>query len=137
MTNTHRQLVSSGGPWEAKGGYSRAVRVGDHVYVAGTTGMKDGQLVGPGDVVAQTRQTMTTIVAALHEAGAHLGDVVRYRVYLTNIEDNTKVMPLLGEYFGQVRPAGTLVGVQALIDPEMRVEIEVEAIRGSGLEPVE
>jgi enamine deaminase RidA (YjgF/YER057c/UK114 family) len=127
----YRQLISSGGPWEAKGGYSRAVRVGDHVYVAGTTAMKDGKLVGPDDVVAQTRQTMTTIVNALHEAGASIGDVVRYRIYLTNIEDNLKVVPLLGEYFGEVRPAGTLVAVSALIAPEMRIEIEVDAVRRS------
>lgn len=126
-----RQLISSGGPWEAKGGYSRAVRVGNHVFVAGTTAMKDGKLVGPGDVQAQTRQTMTTIVNALHEAGASIGDVVRYRIYLTRIDDSATVIPLLGEYFGEVRPAGTLVAVAALINPEMRIEIEVEAIRGS------
>ena len=126
-----RQLISSGGPWEAKGGYSRAVRVNDHVFVAGTTAMKDGRLVGADDVVAQTRQTMTTIINALHEAGASIGDVVRYRIYLTNIEDSAAVIPLLGEYFGEVRPAGTMVGVAALIAPEMRIEIEVEAIRGS------
>jgi enamine deaminase RidA (YjgF/YER057c/UK114 family) len=93
--------------------------------------MKDGKLVGPGDVLAQTRQAMTTIVNALHEAGASIADVVRYRVYLTHIEDNLAVVPLLGEYFGEVRPAGTLVAVSALISPEMRIEIEVEAIRGS------
>ncbi len=85
-----RQLISSGGPWEAKGGYSRAVRVNDHVFVAGTTAMKDGRLVGADDVVAQTRQTMTTIINALHEAGASIGDVVRYRIYLTNIEDSAR-----------------------------------------------
>jgi enamine deaminase RidA (YjgF/YER057c/UK114 family) len=129
-----RQLISSGGPWEAKGGYSRAVRVGDHVYVAGTTAMKDGKLVGPGDVTAQTRQTMTTIINALHEAGASIADVVRYRVYLTDIEDSATVVPLLGEYFGEARPAGTLVAVAALISPEMRIEIEVEAIRGSAVQ---
>ncbi len=127
----NRQLISSGGPWEAKGGYSRAVRVDDHVFVAGTTAMKDGKLVGPDDVVAQTREAMSTIVNALHEAGASIGDVVRYRVFLTNIEDSSAVVPLLGEYFAGVRPAGTLVGVSALIDPGMRIEIEVEAIRGS------
>ncbi len=127
----NRQLISSGGPWEAKGGYSRAVRVGDHVFVAGTTAMKNGKLVGPDDVVAQTREAMSTIVNALHEAGATIGDVVRYRIFLTNIEDSRAVIPLLGEYFGKARPAGTLVGVSALIDPGMRIEIEVEAIRGS------
>lgn len=126
-----RQLISSGGPWEAIGGYSRAVRFGDLVFVAGTTAMKDGKLVGPGDVVAQTRQTMTTITTALHEAGASLADVVRYRVFLTDIDDNKQVIPILGEYFGEVRPAGTLVAVSALVDPAMRIEIEVDAIRGS------
>lgn len=130
-----RQLISSGGPWEAKGGYSRAVRVGEHLYVAGTTAMKDGKLVGPGDVIAQTRQTMSTIVNALHEAGASIGDVVRYRVYLTNIDDSAKVVPLLGEYFGAVRPAGTLVAVAALISPDMLIEIEVDAICGTASNP--
>ncbi len=127
----NRQLISSGGPWEAKGGYSRAVRVEDHIFVAGTTAMKDGKLVGPDDVVVQTRETMSTIVNALHEAGATIGDVVRYRIFLTNIDDSRDVIPVLGEYFGEIRPAGTLVAVSALIDPKMRIEIEVDAIRGS------
>ena len=99
----NRQLISSGGPWETKGGYSRAVRVEDHVFVAGTTAMKDGKLVGPNDVVAQTREAMSTIVKALHEAGATIGDVVRYRIFLTNIEDSREVIPLLGEYFAEIR----------------------------------
>jgi enamine deaminase RidA (YjgF/YER057c/UK114 family) len=129
-----RQLISSGGPFEKIGGYSRAVRVGDHVFVSGSTAVKDGKVVGPGDVAAQTRQTLTTITDALHQAGASLADVVRYRIYLTNIADSDKVLPILGEYFGEIRPAGTLVAVSALIAPEMMIEIEVDAIAGSASE---
>lgn len=128
----NRQLISSGGPWEKIGGYSRAVRVGDHVYVSGSTAMKDGRVIGPGDVVAQTHQTIATISAALQEAGATLADVVRYRIYLTNIAGSDEVIPILGEYFGDIRPAGTLVAVSALIAPELMIEIEVDAIAGSG-----
>jgi enamine deaminase RidA (YjgF/YER057c/UK114 family) len=127
-----RQLISSGGPFEKIGGYSRAVRVGDQVFVSGSTAVKDGQVVGPGDVVAQTRQTLSTITRALQQAGATLADVVRYRIYLTNIADRSKVLPIFGEYFGDSRPAGTLVAVSALISPEMMIEIEVDAIAGSG-----
>lgn len=128
----NRQRISSGGPWEKIGGYSRAVRVGDHIYVSGSTAMKDGKIVGSGDVVAQTHQTLATISAALQEAGASLADVVRYRIYLTNVSDSEKVIPVFGEYFGEIRPAGTLVAVSALIAPEMMIEIEVDAIAGSG-----
>ena len=127
-----RKLISSGGPFEKIGGYSRAVRVGDHVYVSGSTAVKDGKVVGLGDVTAQTRQTMSTIEEALQQAGATLTDVVRYRIYLTNIADSTTVLPIFGEYFGEVRPAGTLVAVSALISPEMMIEVEVDAIAGSG-----
>jgi enamine deaminase RidA (YjgF/YER057c/UK114 family) len=129
-----RQLISSVGPFEKIGCYSRAVRVGDHVFVSGSTAVKDGKVVGPGDVAAQTRQTLTTITDALHQAGASLADVVRYRIYLTNIADSDKVLPILGEYFGEIRPAGTLVAVSALIAPEMMIEIEVDAIAGSASE---
>jgi enamine deaminase RidA (YjgF/YER057c/UK114 family) len=129
-----RQLISSGGPFEKIGGYSRAVRVGDHVFVSGSTAVKDGKVVGPGDVAAQTCQTLTTITDALHQAGASLADVVRYRIYLTNIADSDKVLPIFGEYFGKIRPAGTLVAVSALIAPEMMIEIEVDAIAGSASE---
>ncbi len=128
----NRQLISSGGPWEKIGSYSRAVRVGDHVYVSGSTAMKDGRVIGPGDVVAQTHQTIATISAALQEAGATLSDVVRYRIYLTNIAGSDEVIPILGEYFGDICPAGTLVAVSALIAPELMIEIEVDAIAGSG-----
>jgi enamine deaminase RidA (YjgF/YER057c/UK114 family) len=127
-----RQLISSGGPWEKKGGYSRAIRVGDHIYVSGSTAVKDGKVVGPADVVAQTHQTLATISAALAQAGSSLADVVRYRIYLTNVADSEKVIPIFGEYFGEIRPAGTLVAVSALIAPELMIEIEVDAIAGSG-----
>ena len=127
-----RQLISSGGPFEKIGGYSRALRVGDQIFVSGSTAVKDGQVVGPGDVVTQTRQSLSTITQALQQAGATLADVVRYRIYLTNIADSAKVLPIFGEYFGDIRPAGTLVAVSALISPEMMIEIEVDAIAGSG-----
>lgn len=131
----HRQLISSGGPWEVKGGYSRAIRVGDHIYVSGSTAIADGALVGVGDVAAQTRQTLETIAAALTQAGSSLADVVRYRIYLTDIANSEKVIPIFGEYFGEIRPAGTLVAVSALIAPEMLIEIEVDAIAGSSQQP--
>ncbi len=127
-----KQWVSSGGPWEAKGGYSRAIRVSNHIYVSGSTAVADGKVVGAGDVVAQTHQTMKTIEAALNEAGSSLADVVRYRIYLTNIADSDRVIPILGRYFGDIRPAGTLVAVSALIAPELLIEIEVDAIAGAG-----
>lgn len=126
-----RQLISSGGPWEKIGGYSRAVRIGDQIYVSGSTAVVDGKMVGPGDVTAQTHQTLKTIAAALKQADSSLADVVRYRIYLTNIADSKTVIPILGEYFGEIRPAGTLVAISALIDPEMLIEIEVDAIAGS------
>lgn len=126
-----RQLISSGGPFEKAGGYSRAIRVGDHIYVSGSTAFKDGEVVGPGDVVVQTRQTLSTIGDALQQAGSSFADVVRYRIYLTNIADSEKVIPIFGEYFGEIRPAGTLVAVSALIAPELMIEIEVDAIAGS------
>lgn len=126
-----KQLVSSGGPWEQIGGYSRAIRVSKHIAVSGTTAMKDGNVVGAGDVVAQTRQIFETISDALKHTGATLADVVRYRVYLTDIADSEKVIPLLGEYFGSIRPAGTLVAVAALISPDLLIEIEVDAIAGT------
>lgn len=127
-----KQRISSGGPWEAKGGYSRALRVSKHIAVSGSTAMKDGKVVGPGDVIAQTRQTIETISEALKQAGSSLEDVVRYRIYLTNIADSEQVIPLFGEYFGEIRPAGTLVAVAALIHPELLIEIEVDAIAGAG-----
>ncbi|MBW3634342.1 MAG: RidA family protein [Chloroflexi bacterium] len=126
-----RQLVSSGGPFEIRFGYSRAVRVGNQVAVAGTAAIKDGAPFAPGDAAAQTRFILEVIEQALAEAGAALGDVIRYRVFVTDIADYPVVGAELGRVFGTIRPAGTLVGNSTLIDPDLRVEIEVDAIVGS------
>lgn len=125
-----RQLVSSGGPLEAKFGYSRAVRVGDHVAVAGTAAIKDGAAFAPGDPAAQTRYILGVIARALAEAGASMTDVVRYRVFVTDIADYEAVGLELGRVFGEIRPAGTLVGNSTLVMPELLVEIEMDAVVG-------
>jgi enamine deaminase RidA (YjgF/YER057c/UK114 family) len=125
-----RRRISSGTPFEAKVGYSRAVVVGNHVFVAGTTAMNNGQLVGIGDARLQTRQTLANVLWALEQAGATANDVVRYRLYLTNIADWPVVTEEVADVFGGVRPVGTLVEVKGLINPDMLVEIEVDAILG-------
>ena len=126
-----RQRVSSGSAYEAKVGYSRALRVGDTVFVSGTTALRDGALVGTGDAAAQTRQILATIAWALAQAGATMEEVVRCRIYVTNIADWPAVGDEVGKVFGEIRPANTLVAVGALVDPAMLVEIEVDAIIGS------
>lgn len=123
-----RQLVSTGGPWEGKIGYSRAVRVGNHVSVSGSTAMTPSGLVGKADPYAQTVQALKTIEAALQQAGASLGNVVRTRLYLTNIDQWQEVGRAHGEIFGDIRPATTMVEVKRLIDPDMLVEVEADAI---------
>ncbi|MBI4003261.1 MAG: RidA family protein [Nitrospira defluvii] len=123
-----RRNISTGGPWEGKIGYSRAVRVGQSVQVSGTTAMTPTGLVGKGDPYAQTIQTLKTIEAALAQAGASMADVVRTRIYMANIEQWQEVGRAHGEVFGTIRPATTMVEVKRLIDPDMLVEIEADAI---------
>jgi enamine deaminase RidA (YjgF/YER057c/UK114 family) len=130
VRGTERRLISSGGPFEAVAGYSRAVVIGDSCWVAGTTDLgPDGVSAHPGDVGAQARATLRIIEAALAEGGFGLGDVVRTRMFITDVTNAAAVVAVHGEVFGEIRPAATLVGVNALIHPSLLIEIEAEARR--------
>jgi enamine deaminase RidA (YjgF/YER057c/UK114 family) len=125
-----RRRVSSGGPWEATAGYSRAIVVGDMCWVAGTTDAgPDGRSAHPGDIAAQARATLDIIERALGEAGFGLADVVRTRMFVTDVSRSAEVIAVHVDVFGAIRPAATLVEVSALIDPTLLIEIEVDARR--------
>lgn len=124
-----RTNVSTGTKWEPKLGYSRAVRIGEHVYVSGTTATdENGDVVGVGDAYAQATHVLGIIEDSLAETDASLDDVVRTRIFLTDIDDWQDVGEAHSEAFGDVRPATSILGVDELLDPEIRVEIEADAV---------
>jgi enamine deaminase RidA (YjgF/YER057c/UK114 family) len=124
-----REIFSSGAPWEPIVGYSRAVKVGNHVWVSGTTATdSNGNIVGRGDPYAQTKQIIANIEQALEAAGAHLSSVVRTRIFVTDIAQWEAIGRAHGEAFSKIRPAATMVEVRRLIDPDIMVEIEVDAV---------
>jgi len=129
----NRQIIASGSPFESSVGFSRAVRVGNAVFVSATASIgADGATVGGGDAAAQARRCIEVIRTALDEAGASLSDVVRTRIMLTRMEDWKQVAKVHGEVFGSIRPASTVVQVSRFIDPDWLVEIEADAVIGSG-----
>ena len=128
---TERRRIGSGGPWEASAGYSRALAIGDSCWVAGTTDAgPDGRSRHPGDVAAQARAILEIIERALAEAGFSLTDIVRTRMFVTDIARSAEVIAVHGEVFGAIRPVATMVEVSALLDPSLLIENEAEARRG-------
>ena len=128
MSDQKHILYSSGAPWESTVGYSRAVRVGDTIEVAGTTAMKDGNLVGVSDAYAQTKCILEIIKEAIEGVGGSLSDVVRTRMYVTDISLFEEIGRAHGEYFSEIRPASTMVEISRLVDPEMLIEVEATAV---------
>lgn len=124
----NRTLISSGAPWESTVGYSRAVRVGNMVFVAGTTAVDGDTVIAPGNAYEQTKYVLSKIGKALHQAGADFQHVVRTRMYVTNIADWEAIGRAHGEVFADIRPAATMVEVKALINKYLVIEIEVEAV---------
>lgn len=128
---SERRRISSGGPWERVAGYSRAIVLGDSCWVAGTTDAgPDGRSQHPGDIAGQARAVFEIIERALAEGGFALGDVVRTRMFVTDMGDSAVLSAVHGEVFGEIRPAATMVAVAALMHPSLLVEIEAEARRG-------
>lgn len=126
-----RKSISSGAPWESIVGYSRAVRIGSHIWISGTTATDDdGKVVGVGDAATQTRYVLQKIDRVLKEAGSSLRDVVRTRSFVTDISQWESIGRVHGEFFDDIRPAATMVEVSKLIDPDHLVEIEVDAFVG-------
>jgi enamine deaminase RidA (YjgF/YER057c/UK114 family) len=129
-TGPDRRLISSGSPYEALAGYSRAVVQGNWCFVAGTTGADPESQIMPDDVAEQAANSFTNIIAALGEAGFELGHVVRATYYITDAAYFEAILPVLSRHFGEIRPAATCVVVAGLVDPAMKIEIEVTALRG-------
>lgn len=127
---SERRRISSGGPWEAHAGYSRAIVAGDTCHVSGTTDAgPDGRSAHPGDIAGQAEAALEIVAAALLEGGFAIADVVRTRMYVTDIARSSDVMAVHRRWFGEVRPAATLVEVARLIEPSLLIEIEVDARR--------
>ena len=131
QNTTTRQLFSSGAEWEDIAGYSRAVRVGNLIEVAGTTAMKNGELVGKGDIYLQTKTILLIIKEAIEGLGGTLEDTVRTRMFVTDIAQWEAVAKAHGEVFAKIKPASTMVEISGLIDPDMLIEIEATAIMNS------
>ena len=124
-----RETYSSGTPWEPVFGYSRAVKVGSSIFVSGTTASNEaGEIIGAGDMYAQTKQALVNIQTALEQLGASMSDVVRTRLYVTDVSLFDQVAKAHGEFFGEIRPASSLVEVNKLVDSDMLVEIEAQAV---------
>jgi enamine deaminase RidA (YjgF/YER057c/UK114 family) len=126
-----RIKISSGAPWESIVGYTRAVRIGNLIEVSGTTATRDGQLVGKGDMYLQTKTCLEIIIEAIEKAGGKKEDIVRTRVYITDISKWDEAGKAHGEFFSELRPASTLLQVAGLIHPDMLVEVEATAVVGS------